>query len=91
MLTVFTASAFSGERGEFEFLNSCAQCHVADGQGAGPISQYLEDETPPITSSSKNNSGVFPVEYVIRVLEGTVDIGVHRRDMLLLDLATGKT
>jgi hypothetical protein len=61
----------------------CAQCHGTDGQGGGPIAQYLVDETPSLSSLSANNGGVFPVEYVIAVLEGTADIGVHGRDMPL--------
>lgn len=79
----FPTVSYSGERGEYEYSVGCAQCHGADGQGNGPIAQYLVDETPPLTSLSANNGGVFPVEYVVDVLEGTADVGVHGRDMPL--------
>ena len=78
LLPVVTHAA---ERGSFEYSVSCAQCHGADGSGNGAISQYLVDPAPPLTSLSKNNGGAFPVEYVVGVLEGTVDVGVHGRDM----------
>ncbi|PRY71839.1 hypothetical protein CLV76_1392 [Marivita geojedonensis] len=80
-LMVVPVATKAGERGAFEYSVSCAQCHGADGAGNGPISQYLVDPAPPLTSLSQNNGGTFPVEYVVGVLEGTVDVGVHGRDM----------
>ena len=81
VLASLPTSSYSGERGAFEYFNSCAQCHGDDGQGNGPIAQYLVDPAPDLTSLSLNNDGVFPVDYVVGVLEGTIDIGVHGRDM----------
>ena len=80
-LVVLPAASFSDERGEFEYFNSCAQCHGADGEGNGPIARYLVDPAPPLTSLSKDNGGIFPVRQVEDVLEGAIDIGVHGRDM----------
>ncbi len=80
---LFPALSHAQERGQYEFSVGCAECHGADGQGDGPIAQYLVDEAPPLISLSANNGGVFPVDYVVAVLEGTADIGVHGRDMPL--------
>jgi mono/diheme cytochrome c family protein len=83
MLLASSTVSLAQERGEYEFSVGCVQCHGAGGQGDGPIAQYLVDEVPPITTLSAKNDGVFPVDYVIAVLEGTADIGVHGRDMPL--------
>lgn len=81
IVTLLPAMSLGDERGQFEYFNSCAQCHGNEGQGNGPIARYLVDSPPPLTSLATNNGGVFPVKYVVDVLDGNVDIGVHGRDM----------
>lgn len=69
--------------GEFEYLNSCAACHGAKGEGDGAIVQYLATQSlPSLTMLQKNNGGVFPVQKVYGVIEGSEDVTVHgARDM----------
>lgn len=77
------ADDFSTRLGEFEYANSCAQCHGDSAEGDGPIARYLVDPPPPLTSLAKDSGGDLPMDYIVGVLEGTVDIGVHGRDMPL--------
>ena len=69
--------------GEFEYRNSCAQCHGADGKGQGPVAAVLLNQPPDLTVLSKNNGGVFPVTDLYAVIEGSTRADVHGGDMPL--------
>lgn len=71
--------------GEFEYKNSCVQCHGADGKGDGPVAQYLRDKPADLTVLKKNNGGVFPVDQLYKTIDGSssTQAGVHGRDMPL--------
>ena len=73
----------SMELGEFEYLNSCAQCHGVSGMGDGPVAQHLTQSPADLTVLTTDNGGVFPVKRMYDVIEGTADIGVHGREMPL--------
>lgn len=72
--------------GEFEYNNSCAQCHGADGTGDGPVTTYLRNVPPDLTQLASANGGVFPVTRVYALIEGTSELDVHGRDMPLWGL-----
>lgn len=71
--------------GEYEFRNSCATCHGESGMGDGPGAQFfLGGSAPDLTMLQKNNGGVFPVQYIYEVIEGsreTMKQGHGTRDM----------
>ena len=68
--------------GEFEYRNSCAQCHGVSGKGDGPVASSLTKSPPDLTMLQKNNGGVFPVTNVYSIIEGNADVRVHgSRDM----------
>lgn len=68
--------------GEFEYRNSCVQCHGTSGKGDGPVASFLKKSPPDLTMLQKNNGGVFPVTHVYSIIEGTADVRVHgSRDM----------
>ncbi len=68
--------------GEFEFMNSCAACHGADGKGIGSISGFLNQPVPDLTQLQKNNGGVFPVTATYAFISGESEVGAHgSRDM----------
>lgn len=68
--------------GEFEFRNSCAVCHGEDGRGSGQFSGMLEIGPSDLTVLQRNNGGVFPVERIYKVIDGTEDLKAHGvRDM----------
>lgn len=88
LATIMAASATSATAqettlGEAEYMNSCAACHGASGQGDGPIVPYLVTQTlPDLTMLQANNGGVFPVASTFMVIEGSADVGAHgSRDM----------
>ena len=68
--------------GEFEYRNSCAQCHGVSGKGDGPVASSLTKSPPDLAMLQKNNGGVFPVTKVYSIIEGDADVRVHgSRDM----------
>ena len=56
--------------GAFEYMNSCAACHGANGKGDGTIAPYLNVALPDLTKLQANNGGVFPVTRVFQIIEG---------------------
>jgi len=78
----FLAEAHAMSLGEFEYRNSCAQCHGVSGKGDGPVALSLTKNPPDLTMLQKNNGGVFPVTKVYSIIEGNADVRVHgTRDM----------
>ncbi len=79
------ANAQGKSLGEFEYRNSCLQCHGADGKGDGPVAPYLRDKPTDLTLLKKNNDGVFQVDEIYKVIVGSsaTQAGVHGRDMPL--------
>lgn len=68
--------------GETEFKNHCAGCHGLDGKGNGPFVEFLTAKPRPLTTLAKENQGVFPIQRVYQVIDGTRQIGAHgTRDM----------
>jgi mono/diheme cytochrome c family protein len=63
--------------GEFEFTNSCVQCHGPAGKGDGPLVSFMSGSMPDITQLQKNNGGLFPVTRVFGVIDGTMTAGPH--------------
>ena len=76
------AQAMPTKLGEFEYLNSCAACHGADGKGQGSIAGYLNTALPDLTQLQAKNDGVFPVSLVFGVIAGGPEVSPHgTRDM----------
>lgn len=68
------AKAAEMSMGQFEFENSCATCHGESGKGDGPAAQFfLGGTAPDLTALQKNNGGVFPVQRIYEVIEGSRD------------------
>lgn len=63
--------------GQFEYSNSCVQCHGAAGKGDGPLVSFMTGSMPDITQLQKENGGVFPVTSVFGVIDGTAMAGPH--------------
>jgi len=72
-----SAEAQAISLGEFEYRNSCAQCHGLSGKGDGPVASSLKKVPPDLTVLQKSNGGVFPVTKAYSIIEGTVDVRVH--------------
>ncbi len=79
---VLTVDAQAMSLGEFEYRNSCVQCHGTSGKGDGPVAGFLTKTPSDLTVLQKNNGGVFPVSQVYSIIDGTADVRVHgSRDM----------
>lgn len=63
--------------GQFEYSNSCVQCHGAAGKGDGPLVSFMTGTMPDLTQLQKNNGGVFPVTRVFGVIDGSAAAGPH--------------
>ncbi len=70
------------QRGVDFYRSACAQCHGADGKGAGPAAQYLTVKPSDLTTLSRRNNGVFPFVRVGQIIDGREEIALHGgRDM----------
>ncbi|MBR9651019.1 c-type cytochrome [Thalassovita aquimarina] len=78
-----SANAAGMSLGEFEYQNSCAQCHGMDAKGDGPVTSFLRNVPPDLTMLQQNNDGVFPFASVYAVIDGSAQVDVHGRDMPL--------
>lgn len=67
--------------GAREYLNSCAQCHGAEGNGDGYLAGFLNTKAPDLTVLQKENGGVFPVTAIYAIIDGSAGEGVHGGDM----------
>ena len=84
MAVLLPVNAQAISLGEYEYRNSCAQCHGASGTGDGPGTPSLTEKPTDLTMLQKNNGGVFPVSKVYSIIEGSADVRVHGpRDMPL--------
>jgi len=72
-LGAVSASAQTVDLGKFEFEKNCASCHGMDGKGNGPLGNLLKRSPPDLSTLSKNNQGVFPINRLYKVIsEGGV-------------------
>jgi hypothetical protein len=64
------------EKGRIEFLSKCAECHGADGRGAGPTSSKLRSAD--LTLLAKRNNGVFSPDVIAATVDGRSGTKPHR-------------
>jgi len=60
--------------GKHEYERKCAVCHGLNGKGDGP---YAIPYVPDLTTLSKRSKGVFPVQHVYDVIDGTEVLKAH--------------
>lgn len=80
------ASAGEPERGAEAFANFCAACHGMGAEGDGPMAAILSIRPPNLTMLSASNGGVFPLDRVIRRIDGTTEVMAHGGPMPLFGL-----
>jgi len=77
---VFAGSAVSAERldiGKREYEANCVACHGVKGKGDGPFNEFLRVKTPDLTTLTKNNGGLFPVNRVLEIIDGRTLVKGH--------------
>ena len=68
--------------GGTDFVTYCAACHGVSGKGDGTIAEFLTITAADLTQLKKKNTGLFPRERLIEVIDGRVEVKVHGpRDM----------
>ena len=75
-----TASAQAPQppaRGAEFYRTACAQCHGADGKGAGPVARLLTTQPSDLTTLARRNNGAFPFVRVGQIIDGREDIMAH--------------
>ena len=83
LISVSVVHAQSGkvDFGKREYISNCANCHGVDGKGNGPYSDLLKKSPPNLTTLSKNNGGIFPMDRLYQSITGD-NIKAHgSRDM----------
>lgn len=86
-LLSFGTSSFADDKDKFdigkrEYLNRCAVCHGQSGKGDGGAIDILKTAPADLTTLSKRNGGVFPVERVSAAIDGRQLVKAHgSRDM----------
>ena len=70
------------DAGKLEYESNCASCHGVRGKGDGPLKNLLKKSPSDITTLSKRNGGVFPINRVYEVIDGRQEVEAHGpRDM----------
>ena len=82
-LSAFAAPAFAQDAdvGRSLFQTHCANCHGADADGQGPLAPALVLQPVDLTQLSAQNDGTFPLEDVLRRIDGTDPLVSHGSPM----------
>jgi mono/diheme cytochrome c family protein len=62
--------------GKVEYERKCAVCHGLIGKGDGPFA-VVGMSVADLTTLSKRNNGVFPVQHLYDVIDGTEMLAAH--------------
>ena len=79
-LAAGTVTGRAGELGDGNralFVKYCAACHGENGKGGGIVASALAKPVPDLTGLSRDNSGRFPLERVIRAIDGRNPVAAH--------------
>jgi len=63
--------------GKLEYEANCASCHGIKGKGDGPLKSSLTKSPSDITTLTKRNGGVFPINRVYEVIDGREEVKAH--------------
>ena len=76
---VVTGTAMAEEQspGRIEYENSCQVCHGVGGKGDGPFNEVMSLPIPDLTTIKQRNGGTFPVDEILRVIDGRESIEGH--------------
>jgi len=76
-IAAFSTQALAQDAGEQEYMNSCASCHGASGEGDGPLADLMTVDLPDLTQLSAQTEGEFPMLDVIMTIDGRSGIRGH--------------
>ena len=67
----------SAQEGGRLFRIHCASCHGREAHGDGPLADVMRVSPPDLTSLSRRNHGKFPMERVLRLIDGREHVAGH--------------
>jgi mono/diheme cytochrome c family protein len=70
LATGLSAQAAEKPDGARLYMNHCAACHGADGEGAGPVAAVMQTTVPNLRTLAQRNAGTFPTEAVTAYIDG---------------------
>jgi mono/diheme cytochrome c family protein len=83
------AMAQDAARGAELFAGHCAACHGPAAEGNGPMAEVLEVRPADLTALAAAEGGVFPMERVVRAIDGRTLILSHGGPMPLFGMILG--
>lgn len=63
--------------GQIEYKAHCAACHGLEGRGDGPVGQVLKTPAPNLALIAARNGGVYSVQKVYDIIEGSTVVAAH--------------
>jgi mono/diheme cytochrome c family protein len=64
------AQAADSPNGAQLYMNHCAACHGADGEGGGPVAAVMQITVPNLRTLAQRNGGTFPTDAVTAYIDG---------------------
>lgn len=71
------ARAQNEDLGKQEYESNCAVCHGVSAKGDGPLAPILKRKVPDLTLLQQDNHGVFPVQRLYEIVNGTKPVEGH--------------
>ncbi len=71
------AAAQDADVGKTTYQQYCATCHGVDGDGGGPLTEYISALVPDLTTLAASNDGEFPMLEVLHVIDGRTGLRGH--------------
>jgi hypothetical protein len=65
------------DTGKTLYLRHCSSCHGQEAHGNGPVTRYLNVRVPDLTLIKTRNHGVYPLDEVMRAIDGRRDVRAH--------------
>ena len=59
------------------FRIHCASCHGKEARGDGPLADVMRVVPPDLTGLARRNRGAFPMERVVRLIDGREHVAGH--------------
>ena len=81
-LTALSAPAMAqnvevNQSGKDSFVTHCATCHGLEGRGDGPMVDVISEVIPDLTQLSERNDGAFPMNVILRTIDGRIPMEGH--------------
>lgn len=89
ILAASAAAAQDTALGAALFRDHCATCHGTDARGDGPMTAILSVQPPDLTRLAAAEGGTFPLERVVRRIDGRDEVLAHGGPMPIFGMILG--